>query len=212
MGLKKEDWGDVLNYLQLAEITLANIPKELDDADDETIVDLLRQSMTMDQKTWVLQSFILYYKYEQASKNKKTQAIKEVAESINMSKSAAFDLLKIYKYILNYDMDIARLPYLNKNHFITIIRNLDTIESNNQDVLELLKKANDDVMTAVQLNNFIKKIETKPTEHVWYKIESSTKDEPNLEWEDEPVQLYRNVMMYKSGDSTYLKIKQHSDD
>lgn len=86
MGLKKEDWGEVLNYLQLAEITLANIPKELDDADDETIVDLLRQSMTMDQKTWVLQSFILFYKYEQASKNKKTQAVREVAESINMSK------------------------------------------------------------------------------------------------------------------------------
>lgn len=41
-----------------------------------------------------------------------------------------------------------RLPYLNKNHFITIIRNIETIQSNNQDVLELLKKANDDVMTS----------------------------------------------------------------
>lgn len=209
--MEKEKWGEVLSFLELTGAAIEGIPEALDTADDETVLEILRQTSEMDQRNWVLQSYIFYFVFQNAPRKGKDTALKNIADSIGMSRPAAYELKKIYEYILSVDLELVKLYGLKKNHFIKIIRNLKTIEEKELDIITLLHKASEELWTAQQLESFIKDKTIRIPKVVWYKISGVNENEPKTKWvSDNPVELNRATKMYCDvNEQVYLKITQY---
>lgn len=196
--------------MRLAGDTLESLQTEINDADDEVLLDIFKSNMEMEQKLWVLKAKMLYNRHESTAKKNKNKMIKEVAKAMGVARSRAYDLINIYKYILVDNLELASLPFLNQNHFVTIVRNLKKIEEKEEDLVTLLQKANDENWNSLQLKDYITDNEIRYLKEVWYKIDSILENEPAQQWQDEPKKLFANITQYKNeaGD-VYLKIKQY---
>lgn len=196
--------------MRLAGDTLESLQTEINDADDEVLLDIFKSNMEMEQKLWVLKAKMLYNRHESTAKKNKNKMIKEVAKAMGVARSRAYDLINIYKYILVDNLELASLPFLNQNHFVTIVRNLKKIEEKEEDLVTLLQKANDENWNSLQLKDYITDNEIRYLKEVWYKIDSILENEPAQQWQDEPKKLFTNITQYKNeAGEVYLKIKQY---
>ena len=205
--MNEQDWGSVINYMEGAGIVMKTLPKEFSSLNSDLIPEILKQTVEFQQDAWVLQSFLLCHAADSSPKKGKNEVIEEIAKNVGLSRSIAYDLIKINKTIIAKDFDIVKLPFLNLAHFKTVIRLEKDIEAKKLDSIELLKKANDNLLTAVDLENEIKGLSKAETVVKWYEVKEV--NEPTTkEWQAE-VRLNINAEKFVSEDGkTFIKIRE----
>lgn len=211
--MNTEQWGEIVSHLDLTGTVLENIPTEItEDTDEETILNILKQTTQMDQRTWVLQAFILYYIHDRAPLKRKTAELIAAAKEVGIGRTLAFDLRKIYEVFLLDDITLPQLPGLTKNHFISAIRNYDSCVERGVNIVDLLKEASDSSWTSDQFNSFVKEGTIKIKRVMWYKVLAGLRDEPNEKWIKESISLNKQTKMFVSEtNDIYLQITQYEE-
>lgn len=208
-----EQWGEIVSHLDLTGTVLEHIPTEItEDTDEDTILNILKQTTQMDQRTWVLQAFILYYIHDRAPLKRKTAELTAAAKEVGIGRTLAFDLRKIYEVFLLDDITLPQLPGLTKNHFIIAIRNYDACVDRGVNIVDVLKEASDSGWNSDQFASYIKEGSIKIKRTMWYKVDAGVRDEPNEKWLKENISLNKQTKMFiTETNDMYLQITQYEE-
>lgn len=186
-------------------IALDKLPTEFNSLDETVLKEVLTQALTMGQKTWVLQSYLLKHAADTAGPRLRAKAIMDLAKEVGMTRSSAYDLIKINEEILSKDFSVTTLPFLTISHFRKIIRLSDLIKKQKLDPIELLNEASDNNWTVVHLQNHIEGVSPIETEEIWYEV---TQIKPPLVDSTKSVKLNTYAEKYVDK-KVYIKIRQY---
>lgn len=206
--MNEQDWGTVLNYMEQIGVVMESIPKEFTSLNSDILSDILRKTVEFSQDAWVLQSYLLCHAVESSPKKGKNKVITTLAEAVGISRSTAYDLVKINKNILSQDFEIVKLPFLTLSHFKTMIVLEKELEAKKLDPIKLLKRASEEKLNAVDLENEIKGIKKAETVVKWYEVKECKEAPTNKDWQVE-TRLNTNAEKFISEDGiTYIKIRE----
>lgn len=203
--MTEKDWGSIVNYMEHLGIALDKLPTEFNSLDETVLKEVLTQALTMGQKTWVLQSYLLKHAADTAGPKLRAKAIMDLAKEVGMTRSSAYDLIKINEEILSKDFSVTTLPFLTISHFRKIIRLNDLIVKQKLDPIELLNEASDNNWTVVHLQNHIEGVSPIETEEIWYEV---IQIKPPLVDSTKSVKLNTYAEKYVDK-KVYIKIRQY---
>lgn len=203
--MTEKDWGSITNYMEHLGVALDKLPVEFSSLNELTLKEVLTQALTMGQRTWVLQSFLLTHAADTAGPKLRSKAIKELAKEVGMERSKAYDLIKINEEILSKDLSVANLPELGISHFQKIVRLSETIAKKKLDPIKLLEEASDKNWSVVQLQNMIEGKTPVQTEEVWYEV---TEIKAPLVDSTKAIKLNSTAEKYVDNKKTFIKIRQ----
>lgn len=204
--MTEKDWGSIINYMEHLGIALDKLPIEFDSLNETSLKEVLTQALDMGQKTWVLQSFLLKHAADTAGPKLRAKAIVDLAKEVGMTRSKAYDLIKINEEILSKDFSVTTLPFISISHFQKIVRLNDIIVKQKLNPIDLLNEASDNNWTVVQLQNKIKGTKPLETEEVWYEV---TRVKTPLVDTTKGVKLNSFAEKYIENKKEYIKIRQY---
>lgn len=203
--MTEKDWGSITNYMEHLGVALDKLPVEFSSLNELTLKEVLTQALTMGQRTWVLQSFLLTHAADTAGPKLRSKAIEALAKEVGMERSKAYDLIKINEEILSKDLNVANLPFLGISHFQKIVRLSGVIANKKLDPIKLLEKASEENWTVVQLENTIQGKTPAQTEEVWYEV---TEIKAPLVDSTKAIKLNSTAEKYVDNKKTFIKIRQ----
>lgn len=204
--MTEKDWGSIINYMEHLGIALDKLPIEFDSLNETSLKEVLTQALDMGQKTWVLQSFLLKHAADTAGPKLRAKAIVDLAKEVGMTRSKAYDLIKINEEILSKDFSVTTLPFISISHFQKIVRLNDLIVKQKLNPIDLLNEASDNNWTVVQLQNKIEGTKPLETEEVWYEV---TRVKTPLVDTTKGVKLNSSAEKYIENKKEYIKIRQY---
>lgn len=130
------------------------IQELLVNATAEELVYLLEVFKSSNTKAWIAQSDIIAHIHDNSGKLK-AKVIESIAKELDISRSYCFTLLKINKKIFAKAPDLRTAPFLTITHFFHIINNYEILKKNNVDIINLLREANDNKWSTIDLRKKI---------------------------------------------------------
>jgi len=203
--MTEKDWGSITNYMEHLGVALDKLPVEFSSLNELTLKEVLTQALTMGQRTWVLQSFLLTHAADTAGPKLRSKAIEALSKEVGMERSKAYDLIKINEEILSKDLSVANLPFLGISHFQKIVRLSGVIANKKLNPIKLLEKASEENWTVVQLENTIQGKTPVQTEEVWYEV---TEIKAPLVDSTKAIKLNSTAEKYVDNKKTFIKIRQ----
>jgi len=203
--MTEKDWGSITNYMEHLGVALDKLPVEFSSLNELTLKEVLTQALTMGQRTWVLQSFLLTHAADTAGPKLRSKAIEALSKEVGMERSKAYDLIKINEEILSKDLSVANLPFLGISHFQKIVRLSGVIANKKLNPIKLLEKASEENWTVVQLENTIQGKTPVQTEEVWHEV---TEIKAPLVDSTKAIKLNSTAEKYVDNKKTFIKIRQ----
>lgn len=201
------EWGDLLRTVDLTGVVLDNIPARITPETDPLVVlQVLQTAQELNTKTWVLQAYLLAYVHDLAPQAAKDRTLQDTAASVGLKRSAAYDLVRIWRDVVADQPDLVQLPGITKQHFTAVIR---TPPTGDDTYATVLQRASDDAWSAQQLARYLKGHQVGQTTHVWYLVATVHQQQPDMPAGTREVQLARGVIAHVTplGD-VYLQITQ----
>lgn len=140
---------DFLDYMNKVDFIYENVGDVLDTFEPDEILSVLEGTVESGEKSWKFQSDILKNISDRSKHGQK--AVENVAKKVGISRSYAFDLLKINEKIFSKDPSTRRLPGLTISHYFAVVRSISKIKN----PIEILNKASDEGWSTVDLKKYI---------------------------------------------------------
>ncbi len=141
---------DFLDYMSKVDFIYENVGDVLDTFEPDEVLSVLEGTVENGERSWKFQSDILRNIHDRSKHGQK--AVETVAKKVGISRSYAFDLLKINEKIFTKDPSTRRLPGLTISHYFVVIRAYSKIKN----PIEMLNKASDEGWSTVDLKAYIR--------------------------------------------------------
>lgn len=207
MSENKKELAEYIHSIDTWVDKADEVKELLKGADDQSLVTLLEAVNTSSTKSWVIESDILRYIHDSVGEYG-NKAVKLVAQTLGMSRSYCFALLKINKEIFDKAEDLRKTPNLKIGHFVNVVNNLSKI----QDPVALLRRASDEEWRVSDLTAHLKGREvTRNYTLQYYKIEPTTEVNERTEWSESKTLSPKVNVVKDARGNEYIEIKIYNN-
>lgn len=205
VDIKKLDAAEFLNYMNNVDYIYENADDVIDNFEPDEVVAMLESTVYTGERAWKFQSDLLKNIHDRSKFGQK--AVENVAKKVGISRSYAFDLLKINQKIFSKDPSTKLLPNLTISHYFAVIRALSKIKN----PIEILNKASDEEWSTVDLKKYLKNNGKEVTKEIltdYYKLEKLEDfDQSTKTWASSKRIAGGAYIMKDSNGDEYLELK-----